>query len=147
MDIGLGARHNGVAHFQTFRLQNVAFVAIGVVYKSNTSATVGVILDRDHFAGNPSFVTFKINLPVGPLMPTTLMTNNQKTKIVAARFLAQTTGETFLRLFFRELRKIFYSDKASRRCIGFKGFHFASSPARISCPGLSATIAFFQSAR
>src|ERR1700687_5262293 len=73
------------------------------------------------------------------------MTNDEQAKVIAPGFLADWAHETLLRLFFGELGKILNRNKSPGRCIGIKRLHFDSSPARISCPALRETIAFFQS--
>ena len=53
------------------RVQDIAFLAIGICHKRNTGAPVRVILNGRNLCGNVEFIPLEINNAVGSLVPAT----------------------------------------------------------------------------
>ncbi|MNN01554.1 hypothetical protein D3C81_1141750 [compost metagenome] len=100
-DVGAYARFDHVAHFQTFRSDDVAFFAIGIMDQSDVRSPVWIIFDRSNAAWNSIFVPFEVDDAVFTFMPAAVVTNSNFTLVVAASRFAQRRKQRFLRLIRR----------------------------------------------
>src|SRR5205807_8384698 len=61
--------HNFLPNFQTFRLKDVTFFAIGISEQSNARRTVRIVFNRRYGRRNPGFVALEVDEAQFALMP------------------------------------------------------------------------------
>src|SRR6185437_10963718 len=88
-NVGLFAAHDGLAHLQTNRLQNVALLSVRIVDQSNSRRTVGIVFNGGDAARNSGFVALEIDQAQFSFMPAPMVANRQIAGVAAsARALA-----------------------------------------------------------
>src|SRR5437899_1372822 len=118
--------------------------------QSNTSGTIGIILDRRHFSWYPKLITLKVDNTISAFSATATMADCNLTLVIATGMLLQLNGQ---RLFWLCLRNLFECrdrhPATPRRCWFILSYWHLFIPyafnISIVCPSSMVTIAFFHS--
>src|SRR2546422_940503 len=71
-DLGVGARHQRIAHRDSLRRKDIALLAVGVMQQGDAGAPVRVVLDVRDFCRDPVLVPPEVDHPVPTLVAATL---------------------------------------------------------------------------
>src|SRR6266851_313000 len=113
--------HRG-ANFKPHRMQNVAFLAIGVMQQRDVGAAIGVVFDGRDFRGHTDFVAPEIYLAVLLFVPATAMPDHDFAVIVAAAGALFRLQQRLFRLLLGDMALVQDGDKPPRRCVWIKAF-------------------------
>ena len=106
LDVGLGARHDRVAHGEALRAQDVGLGAVHVVEQGDAGGAVRVVLDRGDLGRHAVLATLEVDDAILALVATALVTGRHAAVVVAASLLGQRLEQRLLRLVRRDLGEV-----------------------------------------
>ena len=98
LDIGRGARADGIAHREALRRNDIALFSILILNKGDVGAAVGIVLEGQHLGGHIQLVPLEINDAVFPPVAAAAVTDSNPSIAVPPGFFVQGGEQAFLRL-------------------------------------------------
>ncbi len=96
------AAHHGLAHLETVRCDDVAFLTVGIYQECDTCSTIGVVLDRFHSSRHSVLGTFEIHETVHLLVTAADVTYGHLTAVVTSARAFLGAEQRFLRRALRD---------------------------------------------
>src|ERR1700760_600507 len=82
-DVRIRTAHYRLANLQTYRLDDVALLAIRIVDQRNTRRAIGIVFDRRHFARHAKLLAFEIDQAQLLLVPAAVVPHGHITGVAA----------------------------------------------------------------
>ena len=130
LDVGGGTGNNSVADLQTDRRQNVALLAVLILYQRNVRGTVGIVLQGQHGSGYIQLLALEVDHAVFTTVAAALVTHGDATGVVTAGMLLHRFQQGFFGGYLGKPGVVGHGHAAatgSRGLIAFNS-HFNSSP-------------------
>src|SRR5579862_2778396 len=106
LDVGILARLDLGANFETVRREDVSLHAVGVVQQRDIGGTIRIVLERGDDRGNPVAIALEIDQAKAALMPAAAMTRGHPSAIIASASALDRYQQTFFRLLLGELGEV-----------------------------------------
>src|SRR5216684_5784913 len=103
-------------------MQNVAFLAIGVMQQRDVGAAIGVVFDGRNLGGHADFIAPEIHLAVLLLVAAAAMPDHDFAVIVASAGALLRLKQGLFRLLLGDMALVQDGDKPPRRCVWIKAF-------------------------
>ena len=119
---GSSAAHNLHANFQSFRSQDVCFLAVCIADQSDVCCSVRIVLDRFNSCRNIIFSSLKVDDSVFSSASASAVSYSDFTLVVTSSVFLQGHYQRFLRCALRDFVEIRGGHVSSGRCIWVKAF-------------------------
>src|SRR6185312_1946814 len=143
-DVGFRTRRNGGAHFEAFRRDDVALLAIGIFEQRDAGRAVGIVFDRSNLRRYAEFVALEIDHAVALLVAAADEARGDAAgRVAAARFMPR-LEQWFFRLVARDVYALHHGHIAQARSCGAEFFNGHVFSARLHFRELGPLLSRFE---
>ena len=130
LDVCIGTGNNSVADLQTNRRQNVALLAVLILYQCNVCGTVGIILQRQHGSGHIQLLALEVDHTIFTTVAAALVTHGDAAGVVTTGMLLHRFQQGFFGGYLGKPGVVGHGHAAATGSCGLIAFnsHFNSSP-------------------